>query len=128
MYVRGSSQDYDDWATIVDDPSWGSQSLNEYMRKSQTLEPIDDSVIERATMPFVGSNHGTSGPIRTSFNATYLPMEHDFIKACDEVCGFSEKPIDPWSGDHIGCTYSQVHGVDLIAWSHFLTPQTCLYV
>jgi choline dehydrogenase-like flavoprotein len=31
-----------------------------------------------------------------------LPIEHDFIKACDEVCGFTKKPVDPWSGDHIG--------------------------
>lgn len=31
-----------------------------------------------------------------------MPIEHDFIKACDEVCGFTKKPVDPWSGDHIG--------------------------
>ena len=71
--------------------------MNECMRKSQTLEPIDDSVVERATMPFVGSNHGTSGPVRTSFNTSYLPIEHDFIKACDEVCGITKKPVDPVS-------------------------------
>ena len=102
MCVRGSTQDYDDWATIVGDPSWGSKSLNEYMRKYQTLEPIDESVVERATMPFVESNHGMSGPVRTSFNASYLSIEDDFIKAADEVCRFSKKPVDPWFGDHLG--------------------------
>jgi choline dehydrogenase-like flavoprotein len=74
----------------------------EYMRKHQTLEPIDEKVVDRATMPFVGEYHGTSGPVRTSFNETYLPIEHDWIKACDEVTGYVKKPTDPWSGDHIG--------------------------
>lgn len=76
--------------------------MKQYMRKHQTLEPIPDHVIDRATMPFVGENHGTSGPARTSFNHSFLPIEHDFIKACDEVTGFKKKPLDPWSGDHIG--------------------------
>ena len=72
------------------------------MRKHQTLEPIPDFVVDRATMPFVGENHGTSGPARTSFNHSFLPIEHDFIKACDEVTGYKKKPTDPWSGDHLG--------------------------
>ena len=72
------------------------------MRKHQTLEPFDDDVTERGTMPFVGENHGTSGPVRTSFNDWRLPIEDDIIKACDEVTGMSKKPMDPWSGDHIG--------------------------
>ena len=76
--------------------------MNEYMRKHQTLEPIPDHVVDRATTPFVGDNHGTSGPVRTSFNHSFLPIEHDFIKACDEACGLQKKPTDPWSGDHIG--------------------------
>ncbi len=73
-----------------------------YMRKHQTLEPISDKVVDRATMPFVGEHHGTSGPVRTSFNESFLPIEHDFIKACDEATGTAKKPTDPWSGDHIG--------------------------
>lgn len=76
--------------------------MSEYMRKHQTLEPISEAVVDRATTPFVGEFHGTSGPVRTSFNESWLPIEHDFIKACDEATGFKKKPIDPWSGDHIG--------------------------
>ena len=53
-------------------------------------------------MPYVGEHHGTSGPVRTSFNDWLLPLEDDIIKACDEVTGMTEKPVDPWSGDHIG--------------------------
>ena len=120
MYVRGSLADYDDWAAITGDESWGSKYMSGYMRKHQTLEPIEDTVTDRSVMPFVGEHHGTSGPVRTSvcvwradmnavrtanaqqFNPTQLPIESTFIAACDEVTGFDKKPTDPWSGDHIG--------------------------
>ncbi|KAG9789513.1 Dehydrogenase [Exophiala dermatitidis] len=102
MYVRGSDQDYDDWAELANDPAWSSAKLKEYMRKHQTLEPIDERVTDRTCMPFVGDNHGTSGPVRTSFNDFRLPLEDDIVKAADQATGFDKKPIDPWSGDHIG--------------------------
>lgn len=76
--------------------------MKTYMKKHQTLEPIDDSVTDRSTMPFVGEHHGTQGPVRTSFNDFQLPIEADIIRACDEVSGYNKKPTDPWSGDHIG--------------------------
>lgn len=72
------------------------------MRKHQTLEPIDESVTDRSTMPFVGENHGTSGPIHTSFNPYKFDIEDDVIKAADNVTGYTKKPTDPWNGDHIG--------------------------
>lgn len=92
MYVRGSLADYEDWAIIADDESWNAENILKYMRKHQTLEPIDDSVTDRSTMPFVGEYHGTSGPARTSFNDFRLPIEDDFIKACDDVTGMKKKP------------------------------------
>lgn len=95
MYVRGSLQDYDDWAIIADDPSWGSETMQQYMRKHQTLDPVDEAVAHRSAIPFVGKNHGTSGPVHTSFNDSFLPIEDDFQKAFDEVTGISKKPIDP---------------------------------
>ena len=45
-YVRGSNQDYDDWAALADDPTWSHAEMIQYMRKHQTLEPIDDSITE----------------------------------------------------------------------------------
>lgn len=53
-------------------------------------------------MPFVGENHGTSGPIHTSFNEWKLDIEDDVVKAADKVTGYVKKPLDPWSGDHNG--------------------------
>ncbi|CAG8885924.1 unnamed protein product [Penicillium egyptiacum] len=102
MYVRGSTQDYDDWAELVEDDGWSGEHMQQYMRKHQTLEPLDPSITDRSTMPLVGEFHGTSGPIRTGFNDSIMPVENDIIKACEEVAGITNKPTDPWSGDHIG--------------------------
>ncbi|PSK34121.1 Cellobiose dehydrogenase [Elsinoe australis] len=102
MYVRGSDQDYDDWAELANDKGWGEKPMKQYMRKHQTLEPIDPGAKKQDTMPFVGENHGTSGPVRTSFNPTLLDIENDMIKAADEATGLEKKPLDPWGGDHIG--------------------------
>jgi choline dehydrogenase-like flavoprotein len=102
MYVRGSSADYDDWASLVGDDTWSSEHMQKYMRKHQTLESIDEALTDRINMPFVGEHHGTDGPVRTSFNdIPTLPLETAVIAAADEVAGF-KKPVDPWSGDHIG--------------------------
>lgn len=102
MYVRGSDADYDDWATLVEDDSWSAKHMKQYMRKHQTLEPIDASVVDRNATPFIGENHGTSGPVKTSFNDTSIPIEDGVIRAANEATGINKKPMDPWSGDHIG--------------------------
>ncbi|KAK9854319.1 Oxygen-dependent choline dehydrogenase [Penicillium brevicompactum] len=100
MYVRGSSQDYDDWAVLTGDEGWSAKNMQHYMKKHQTLEPTSSVVSE--TMPFVDGFHGTDGPIRTSFNDTITPIEKNIIDACDEATNIVSKPTDPWSGDHIG--------------------------
>ncbi|KAK5213080.1 hypothetical protein LTR41_002028 [Exophiala xenobiotica] len=102
MYVRGSLQDYDDWAELAGDEGWSSTNMMQYMRKHERLEPIDEAVVDRSAMLFVEKNHGTSGPVRTSFNDNALPIEADFIRAAEEATGLTKKPIDPWSGDHVG--------------------------
>lgn len=76
--------------------------MKHYFRKHQTLEPFDDSIKDRSTMPLVGENHGNDGPVRTSFNDWRLALEDDVIKAAEEATGMTDKPTDPWSGDHIG--------------------------
>ena len=76
--------------------------MKQYMQKHQTLEPMPDSVTDASTMPFVTANHGADGPVRTSFNDTMLPVEDLVITAAEKLTGLSKKPIDPWSGEHLG--------------------------
>ncbi|KAJ5689676.1 Dehydrogenase citC [Penicillium macrosclerotiorum] len=106
LYARGSRQDHNDWAELVEDEGWSADSMQYYMRKHETLEPLDSAIKNATTMPFVEEFHGTGGPIRTSFNDWALPVEYDVIKGCDEVTGMTKKPTDPWSGDHIGFYHS----------------------
>lgn len=72
------------------------------MRKHETLEKIDESILDQTDYPHVGEHHGTSGPVHTSFNDSPFPISDLVIKAWDEAAGLSKKPTDPWSGDHIG--------------------------
>ncbi|KAB2570740.1 Aryl-alcohol dehydrogenase [Lasiodiplodia theobromae] len=102
MYVRGSERDYDDWAVLADDPGWGFANMRQYITKHQTLEPIPDSITNRVAMSTVDVNHGTSGPIHTSFNDTRLDIEDAFILGADQASGITQKPVDAWGGDHYG--------------------------
>ncbi|KAL2869604.1 GMC family oxidoreductase [Aspergillus lucknowensis] len=101
MYVRGSLQDYDDWAALAGDDDWSASTMKKYLQKHQTLEPMDPAVVEAAS-PLVQENHGTTGPIHTTFNTAHLPIESDFVKAAAETTGIPNKPVDAWSGDHVG--------------------------
>ncbi|KAH9818589.1 Cellobiose dehydrogenase [Teratosphaeria destructans] len=84
VYVRGSVHDYDDWVELTGDPSWGHEATAPYMRKHQTLEPVDPSTVDEF--------HGTAGPSQP---------EDDWIRAADGVTGGPARPRDPWPGDHI---------------------------
>ncbi|CBF84465.1 hypothetical protein AN9011.2 [Aspergillus nidulans FGSC A4] len=100
MYVRGSLQDYDDWAALVGDEGWSAANMKAYMRKHQA-QPVNPES-KAAASPIAPEHHGTTGPIRTSFNESNLPIETDFVKACAETANLPNMPIDAWSGDHIG--------------------------
>jgi choline dehydrogenase-like flavoprotein len=76
--------------------------MKQYMQKHQTLEPMPDSITDASTMPFDAAHHGSDGPVRTSFNDTLLPVEDLVITAAEKLTGYAKKPLDPWSGDHIG--------------------------
>ncbi|KAL4863618.1 hypothetical protein BDV12DRAFT_201934 [Aspergillus spectabilis] len=101
MYVRGSLQDYDNWAELAGDEGWSAKSMQQYMRKHQKLEAVDPAGLD-TSLPLSPEYHGTAGPIRTSFNDSNLPIDYEIIKACSETTGIPNKPFDAWSGDHIG--------------------------
>jgi hypothetical protein len=57
-YVRGSTQDYNDWAALAEDQGWSHAEIINYMRKHQTLEPIDESIIEVKWLSPLVNAHG----------------------------------------------------------------------
>jgi len=75
-----------------------------YFRKHQTLDMPKKQHADPQFMPNAAADkyHGTDGPIHTSFNDWYMPLEEDFVKACHEVSGSENTLHDAWSGDHMG--------------------------
>lgn len=70
MYVRGSRKDYDGWAEIAGDETWGWDGLAPYFRKHQTIDKTNLKSKDPQFMPHgeLEKWHGTDGPIHTSFN------------------------------------------------------------
>lgn len=114
MYVRGSRKDYDSWAEMGN-KGWGFDDLVPYFRKHQTLDIPDPAALpaDKQFMPHAAKDkyHGSNGPIHTSFNDHYMPLEEEFCKAAYEVGGKPNTLSDAWSGDHMGF-YSSLGAVD----------------
>ena len=112
MYVRGSRKDYDGWASLGN-KGWGWDDLAPYFKKHQTLDRTELKSKDPQFMPHAAVDkwHGTDGPIHTSFNDWYMPLEEDFAKAAYEVTGTEKTLHDAWSGDHMGF-YSSLGAVN----------------
>src|SRR5882757_7853261 len=91
---------------------WGWNGLAPYFRKHQTLDRTEVHE-DPQFMPCAGGDkyHGNNGPIHTSFNDWYMPLEVDFAKAAYEVTGTKKTIHDAWSGDHLGF-YSSLGAVN----------------
>ena len=112
MYVRGSKGDYDGWASLGN-KGWDWDGMLPYFKKHQHLDPPEKESADPQFMPNAAKekNHGTSGPIHTSFNDYYQPFEEDFCKAAYEAGGKPKTLQDAWSGDHMGF-YSSLAAVN----------------
>lgn len=112
MYVRGSKADYDGWESMGAS-GWSWSGMAPYFRKHQTIDRTDSSAKKPLFMPATESEeyHGKDGPIHTSFNDWYMPLEEDFVNAAYEVTGGERTLRDAWSGDHHGF-YSSLGAVN----------------
>ena len=113
MYVRGSKNDYDGWAYMADDKTWGWEGLVPYFKKHQKLDQTELKSKDVQFMPHaeIEKWHGQNGPIHTSFNDWYMPIEEEFAEAAHAVTGTKKTVQDAWSGDHLGF-YSSLGAVD----------------
>ncbi|TLD19559.1 GMC oxidoreductase [Venturia nashicola] len=109
-----------DWCiTSVEQPTAGGKTYSMPNENSweihlhQTLDVAKMSPKDPKFMPNTAKEkvHGNSGPIHTSFNDYYAPIEEDFVKACYEVGDCENTLTDAWSGDHLGF-YSSLATVD----------------
>ncbi|EME81122.1 Non-catalytic module family CDH [Pseudocercospora fijiensis CIRAD86] len=112
MYVRGSRNDYDGWASLGN-KGWGWDDMLPYFKKHQTLDPPEKESPNKQFMPAAAKEkyHGSNGPIHTSFNDYYEPFEYDFCEAAYATVGGQRTLHDAWSGDHMGF-YSSLAAVN----------------
>ncbi|KAF1951397.1 FAD/NAD(P)-binding domain-containing protein [Byssothecium circinans] len=105
MYVRGSRNDYDSWAELGN-KGWGWDDLLPYSKRHRMLDIPDPKALpaDKQLRPHAAKKkcHGAEGPIHTSFNYHYMPLEEEFCKAAYDVGGQPGTLSDAWSGNHMG--------------------------
>ncbi|KAF4581355.1 hypothetical protein EYR40_002943 [Pleurotus pulmonarius] len=60
LYNRPSASDFDDWATVYDNPGWSSKDMIPLLQKVETYE-VDPSA----------PTHGSSGPLKVSYGGFF---------------------------------------------------------
>lgn len=58
MYVRGSLQDYDDWAALAGDEGWSAKVMQQYMRKHQVRGSLCHMLMGESTLTSADSRTG----------------------------------------------------------------------
>ncbi|KAG6813955.1 hypothetical protein H0H92_005210 [Tricholoma furcatifolium] len=75
----GAPEDFDQWATLMNDDSWAWKNLSQYFTKFERYQPHPD-------YPLVDpSVRGSSGPMRIGYFNTVTETSKAFIKACMNV-------------------------------------------
>jgi len=90
--MRGTREDYDEWAEYVGSDDWSWNSLLPYFRRHELLDVEDASRYSSET-------HGKDGVIHTSANRSQIPIEKDFLDTCREIAGFAVSNDDATSGN-----------------------------
>lgn len=73
VYIRGTVEDYDEWAKDLGCPGWSWSEVLPYFKKSEDFDGPD------------GPSHGKGGPLGVSQLRAVHPLTHAFIDACREV-------------------------------------------
>lgn len=91
---------------------WGWDSLVPYFRKWHRIDRTESSAKKPLFMPAAESEeyYSNDGPIHTSFNEWYMPLEEDFANAAYEVTP-GERLKSAYQGDHHGF-YSSLGAVN----------------
>ncbi|KAF5382020.1 hypothetical protein D9615_004437 [Tricholomella constricta] len=72
----GSPEDFDQWATLMNDDSWSWKNFSPYFTKFERYQPHPE-------YPLVNTNvRGSSGPVRIGYFNTVTATSKAFIKAC----------------------------------------------
>ncbi|KAJ9616608.1 hypothetical protein H2200_000327 [Cladophialophora chaetospira] len=92
LWMRGTRSDYDELAAYVGSDEWSWDSLLPYFKKHERLDMGD-------VPNYPSETHGRDGVIHVSSNKSQIPIEKDFLAACNEVAAFAPSTEDATTGN-----------------------------
>ncbi|KAG6839846.1 hypothetical protein C0991_011120 [Blastosporella zonata] len=81
----GAPEDFDQWATFMNDDSWSWKNFSKYFTKFERYQPHPDYPLVDTTV------RGSSGPIRIGYFNTVTEPSKAFIKACTSVVTYIDE-------------------------------------
>ncbi|XDG02145.1 hypothetical protein ABKA04_001760 [Annulohypoxylon sp. FPYF3050] len=123
VYNAGASDDYDEWARMLDDDLFAWKHMQRRTKALETFDPTLPAGVDKKYAAPKAEDHGDSGPLKTGYAAE---AEKDVIPTLElfEKAGFELNP-DHNSGNPIGiglCVNSSKKGVRSTA-ADLLIPQ-----
>ncbi|KAK8049616.1 hypothetical protein PG994_011346 [Apiospora phragmitis] len=121
-WVVGSSEDYDEWARLVGDDSFGWKNARRCLQRIEKFHNDVPAAFRDESSPRLKVHHGWGGAVDLSYQDEWLSTTSDVFKAAEEV-GLGLNP-DVNNGSPIGmgigtaCIYK---GVRVTSASAYLT-------
>ncbi|TEB27972.1 pyranose dehydrogenase [Coprinellus micaceus] len=106
FYTRGSSSDYDRWATVTGDDGWSWKNLLPYILKNERWTSPSD--LRNTSGQFNHTVHGRHGKTYVSLYSVPEALDEKIMAAADELGGEFAYNIDTNSGDPLGTGWLQV--------------------
>jgi choline dehydrogenase len=111
IYIRGHSSDYERWAQVTGDPSWGWDKVLPLFKRSEAYELGGDDY------------HGAVGPLPVSTISDPHPLSEAFVEA---ALALGHKWIDDFNAEEmVGVGYNHLtalNGERMSAWKSFVAP------
>ncbi|ESK92076.1 aryl-alcohol oxidase [Moniliophthora roreri MCA 2997] len=104
-YTRGSSEDWDRYASVTDDSGWDWASMQKYIRRNEQFVPPSDR--HNTSGQFNPAVHGFQGVNAVSLSGFTHEMERRVIKTSMTMGGEFSYNVDMNSGDHLGVGWAQ---------------------
>ncbi|KAF8645738.1 hypothetical protein AX16_007606 [Volvariella volvacea WC 439] len=99
-YTRGSSEDFDRFASITGDSGWSWNSLQKYIFKNEKLTPPADQ--HNTTGQFNPAVHSTSGVVGVSLPGFPQSVDNRVVQATQQMPDEFPFKLDMNSGNHLG--------------------------
>ncbi|KAK7015574.1 hypothetical protein VNI00_019068 [Paramarasmius palmivorus] len=99
-YTRGTSEDWDRYASVTGDSGWGWAGMQKYIRKNERFTPPADG--HDTTGQFDPGVHGFHGINSVSLSGFTHEMERRVVQASKALGGEFSYNVDMNSGDQLG--------------------------